>query len=295
MNGRSDRLGSPPTRTLPEGVIVDLFQWFEGLSQDDVALIDRFVESLPERWERAAQGKETLRLGDVLREMGSLGLLGMRYDPAYGGAGLDTIANAIFAEELGRSTYGGFAVTVALGAGSSRLRALSHALAYLAGKAMTYATYLKVDALLSLQQPQSAPAEHDESLFIVIHQVYELWFKLIIRSIRLARDHLAFPDRRLGDDAAHTQDRALRQVDDRGEGVNTIGTQIGDSEGAASQLLGSQLPRPGREHLAHAHAGVPVPLEARRLNLHARHVLGQHLQSILQPIKYVCQQHRLLF
>lgn len=49
---------------------------------------------------------------DVLREMGSLGLLGMRYDPAYGGAGLDTIANAIFAEELGRSTYGGFAVTV---------------------------------------------------------------------------------------------------------------------------------------------------------------------------------------
>ena len=49
---------------------------------------------------------------EILREMGSLGLLGMRYPPEYGGAGLDTIANAIFAEELGRSTYGGFAVTV---------------------------------------------------------------------------------------------------------------------------------------------------------------------------------------
>jgi acyl-CoA dehydrogenase len=49
---------------------------------------------------------------EVLREMGSLGLLGMRYAPEYGGAGLDTLANAVLAEELGRSTYGGFAVTV---------------------------------------------------------------------------------------------------------------------------------------------------------------------------------------
>jgi len=48
----------------------------------------------------------------VLREMGALGLLGMRYPTQYGGAELDTLANAIFAEELGRSTYGGFAVTV---------------------------------------------------------------------------------------------------------------------------------------------------------------------------------------
>ncbi|KAB2911181.1 MAG: acyl-CoA dehydrogenase [Hyphomicrobiaceae bacterium] len=49
---------------------------------------------------------------EVLREMGTLGLLGMRYPPEYGGAGLDTLANAVLAEELGRSTYGGFAVTV---------------------------------------------------------------------------------------------------------------------------------------------------------------------------------------
>jgi acyl-CoA dehydrogenase len=49
---------------------------------------------------------------EVLREMGSLGLLGMRYAPEHGGAGLDTLANAVLAEELGRCTYGGFAVTV---------------------------------------------------------------------------------------------------------------------------------------------------------------------------------------
>ena len=49
---------------------------------------------------------------NILRQMGDLGLLGMRYPVEYGGSDLDTLANAIFAEELGRSTYGGFAVTV---------------------------------------------------------------------------------------------------------------------------------------------------------------------------------------
>ena len=46
--------------------------------------------------------------------------------------------------------------------------------------AVTYGSYLKVDELLSLQQPRSAGPEHDEMLFIVIHQVYELWFKEVL-------------------------------------------------------------------------------------------------------------------
>jgi len=41
----------------------------------------------------------------------------------------------------------------------------------------TYGSYLKIPELLSLQSPISNPVEHDETLFIVIHQVYELWFK----------------------------------------------------------------------------------------------------------------------
>jgi tryptophan 2,3-dioxygenase len=44
----------------------------------------------------------------------------------------------------------------------------------------TYSNYLKLDELLSLQQPLSPGPEHDEMLFIVIHQVYELWFKEVI-------------------------------------------------------------------------------------------------------------------
>ncbi len=48
---------------------------------------------------------------DVIRKMGDLGFLGIQYDEEYGGAGLNVLASVIYAEELGRSTYGGFAIT----------------------------------------------------------------------------------------------------------------------------------------------------------------------------------------
>jgi len=52
-----------------------------------------------------------------------------------------------------------------------------------ADKHLTYITYLKVDELLELQQPLSDGPEHDELLFITIHQVYELWFKQILHEL----------------------------------------------------------------------------------------------------------------
>ena len=45
---------------------------------------------------------------------------------------------------------------------------------------VTYSSYLKIDELLNLQECQSEGPEHDEMLFILIHQVYELWFKEIL-------------------------------------------------------------------------------------------------------------------
>ncbi len=48
---------------------------------------------------------------------------------------------------------------------------------------LDYSTYLDVDHLLALQKVRSDPPEHDEMLFIVIHQVYELWFKLLIHEL----------------------------------------------------------------------------------------------------------------
>ena len=49
--------------------------------------------------------------------------------------------------------------------------------------AVTYSSYLKLEELLQLQQPLSDGPEHDETLFIIIHQVYELWFKEIIHEL----------------------------------------------------------------------------------------------------------------
>jgi tryptophan 2,3-dioxygenase len=48
---------------------------------------------------------------------------------------------------------------------------------------LSYGSYLKVDELLGLQQPLSRPAHHDEMLFIIIHQVYELWFKQLLHEV----------------------------------------------------------------------------------------------------------------
>ncbi len=48
---------------------------------------------------------------------------------------------------------------------------------------LSYGSYLHVDELLGLQKPLSNPPHHDETLFIVIHQAYELWFKQIMHEI----------------------------------------------------------------------------------------------------------------
>jgi tryptophan 2,3-dioxygenase len=48
---------------------------------------------------------------------------------------------------------------------------------------VTYATYLQLDRLLSLQAPRPGELEHDETLFVIIHQVYELWFKEVLHEL----------------------------------------------------------------------------------------------------------------
>lgn len=73
--------------------------------------IRRFVETevVPngEKWE-----EEGLTPRETLKKMGDLGFLGIRYEEKYGGSELDTLATVVLAEEVGRSTFGGYAVTV---------------------------------------------------------------------------------------------------------------------------------------------------------------------------------------
>jgi len=71
--------------------------------------------------------------------------------------------------------------------------------------ALTYGSYLQIDRLLDLQRPRSEGPEHDELLFIVIHQVYELWFKQLLHELDRAIALL-----RAGD--AHRAQHTLRRI-----------------------------------------------------------------------------------
>lgn len=55
---------------------------------------------------------------------------------------------------------------------------------------LTYAGYLRLDLLLAAQQPRSDPAHHDEMLFLVQHQVAELWMKLLLHELTSAAEHV---------------------------------------------------------------------------------------------------------
>lgn len=60
--------------------------------------------------------------------------------------------------------------------------------------ALTYSKYLAIDELLQLQHPLSDGPEHDELLFIIIHQTYELWFKQLLHECAQAQRALEAGD-----------------------------------------------------------------------------------------------------
>ena len=70
----------------------------------------------------------------------------------------------------------------------------------------TYGEYLKLEQLLGLQRPLSDGPEHDEMLFIVIHQVYELWFKQVLHELDYLKGLLSRND---SPRARHTLKRIL--------------------------------------------------------------------------------------
>src|SRR5438067_13507625 len=58
------------------------------------------------------------------------------------------------------------------------------------GARLSYGSYLRIPELLAQQVPANEPPAHDELLFITIHQVYELWFKLLLAELTDARDRM---------------------------------------------------------------------------------------------------------
>jgi len=85
----------------------------------------------------------------------------------------------------------------------------------MADKGIYYSEYLQLDKLLHDQESQSEKqghVVHDEMFFIIVHQVYELWFKSIINELDYARDILAIA--KLGDGQVVKAESALRRVVD---------------------------------------------------------------------------------
>jgi tryptophan 2,3-dioxygenase len=78
------------------------------------------------------------------------------------------------------------------------------------GGLLSYGDYLRLDALLAQQSPASDPPAHDELLFITIHQVYELWFKLLLHELTSVRDLLLGGD---ADGSMWTARHLLRRVE----------------------------------------------------------------------------------
>jgi acyl-CoA dehydrogenase len=69
--------------------------------------IAEFVEPEGEAWEEEGEVPR-----EVLRKMGELGYFGLRYPEIYGGSQMDVLGSVLLAEEIGRSTFGGFGATV---------------------------------------------------------------------------------------------------------------------------------------------------------------------------------------
>jgi acyl-CoA dehydrogenase len=78
----------------------------EMLRAQVVRFVEQEIKPVAQSWEEAGFVPR-----DILRRMGSLGFFGIRYPSQYGGAEMDTLATVVLAEELGRSTFSGVAIT----------------------------------------------------------------------------------------------------------------------------------------------------------------------------------------
>jgi acyl-CoA dehydrogenase len=78
----------------------------EMLRAQVVRFVEQEIKPNAQSWEEAGFVPR-----DILRRMGSLGFFGIRYPSQYGGAEMDTLATVVLAEELGRSTFSGVAIT----------------------------------------------------------------------------------------------------------------------------------------------------------------------------------------
>ena len=142
---------------------------------------------------------------------------------------------------------------------------------------INYASYLKIDDLLALQVPESDPVHPDELQFIVVHQVSELWFKLILQDLDRvveALDHDEF------EDVVKLMARANLALDAVVAGLRSLSTlppwslhqfrgYLGTSSGVQSvqfreiELLAGLRDNRHGGVIERAHDGLPAPMRRR--------------------------------
>ena len=99
---------STPAHTVSSHIDEPWFREEHILFRDQVRrFVDEEIKPKADAWEETGFVPRP-----ILKQMGELGFLGVRYPEEYGGSAMDTVATAVLAEELGKSTFGGFAVTV---------------------------------------------------------------------------------------------------------------------------------------------------------------------------------------
>ncbi len=96
-----------PDSRAPAGGTSVFFSAEHEMLRDQVRrFVEEEIKPHGDAWEKAGLVPRA-----VLRRMGELGFFGIRYPEAYGGSAMDTLATVVLAEELGRSTYSGVAIT----------------------------------------------------------------------------------------------------------------------------------------------------------------------------------------
>ncbi|HLU70717.1 MAG TPA: tryptophan 2,3-dioxygenase family protein [Nonomuraea sp.] len=175
------------------------------------------------------------------------------------------------------------------------------------GTELTYSSYLELDQVLTAQRPRT-PA-HDEVLFIVVHQVHELWFKLLLHELAELQRHL---EEGASGQALHTLRRSLailRIVTDQMDVMDTLTPaqfaafrgSLGTASGAQSAqfreleaVLGRREPRMLQGHTGEARARVEAAMSRpavfdsllRHLAFQGYPIPGEVLsRDVTQPIE----------
>jgi tryptophan 2,3-dioxygenase len=101
---------------------------------------------------------------------------------------------------------------ITAGCPSSRVTDGDHGAAHHSSDALlSYSSYLRIPELLKLQSQLSSPPTHDELLFVIIHQTYELWFKELLHDLDAVVESLARVASRQWRDQVYEAARLLRR------------------------------------------------------------------------------------